>query len=156
VPIVLDTKGPRVQPGDLALVSKGRGRAKVERNLGTARRIENVLRGLLVEQGYRGALEPYELPRDARVEPTCRASTVTIDPETAKGLRRRALVARGDRRDPVVSPHRRRVVVRPPELHSITRFRRRSRRTSGLVAPMLPHGLADDACSLRPLQAACA
>jgi ribonuclease R len=156
VPIVLDTKGPRVQPGDLALVSKGRGRAKVERNLGTARRIENVLEGLLVEQGYRGALEPYELPTETLAGRTDLRGlpTVTIDPETAKDFDDALSFARET--DGIRSwVHIADVswFVRPgtPLDHGASE-RAFSTYVPGLVAPMLPHELADDACSLRPFQ----
>ena len=156
MPIELDTKGPRVQPGDLALVSKGRGRAKVERNLGTARRIENVLEGLLVEQGYRGALEPYELPPETLAGRTDLRGlpTVTIDPETAKDFDDALSFARET--DGIRSwVHIADVswFVRPgtPLDHGASE-RAFSTYVPGLVAPMLPHELADDACSLRPHQ----
>jgi len=54
VPIVVDRKGTGdARPGDLALVSGRRGRALVQRVLGSAKRIENVLEALLVERGAR-------------------------------------------------------------------------------------------------------
>ena len=61
-PIALDRKSLHgAERGDLAVVSSGRGRAKVERVLGPASRIEAVLEGLLVERGARVALEPVDL-----------------------------------------------------------------------------------------------
>src|SRR5205085_4691804 len=70
VPLVLDHKGlGDVGPGDLAVVRPGRGRARVERGLGSAKRIENVLEALLVEQGARVDFEPHTVPEpslDAR------------------------------------------------------------------------------------------
>jgi hypothetical protein len=69
-PIVLDRKALRgAERGELAVVASGRGRAKVERVLGPAERIENVLEGLLVDRGARQEFEPYEPPaltRDLR------------------------------------------------------------------------------------------
>src|SRR5215218_10974477 len=63
VPIVLDTKGlGELRPGDLAVVRPGRGRARVERRLGSSNRIENVLEGLLVEQDARVEFEPHTIP----------------------------------------------------------------------------------------------
>ncbi len=87
VPIVLDTKGlGDLRPGDLAVVRPGRGRARVERALGSADRIENVLEALLVEQGARVDFEPHSFPEpnlDGRVD-LRDLTTFTIDPETAK------------------------------------------------------------------------
>ena len=55
------TSGPALsRPGDLAVVSGRRGRARVQRVLGTAKRIENVLEALLVETGARQRFEPHE------------------------------------------------------------------------------------------------
>jgi ribonuclease R len=156
VPIVLDTKGPRVQPGDLALVSKGRGRAKIDRRLGSARRIENVLEALLVEQGYRAPLEPYELPPESIEGRTDlrELPTLTIDPDTAKDF------------DDALSFRRERAGIRSwVHIADVSWFvrpgtpldhgaadRSFSTYVPGLVSPMLPHELADDACSLRPHQ----
>ena len=87
VPVVLDRKALRgAERGELAVVVTGRGRAKVERVLGPAERIEAVLEGLLVERGARQEFEPYDPP-----EPTIEGrtdlrdlTTFTIDPDTAK------------------------------------------------------------------------
>src|SRR5262245_46967585 len=87
VPIVVDRKGlGGAGPGDLALVRIGRGRAKLERVIGKADRIESVLQGLLLSRGETGAREPHTPPEpslegrtDVRGLPT-----FTIDPETAK------------------------------------------------------------------------
>ena len=63
VPITLDRKSLHgVERGELAVVTTGRGRAKVERVLGPAGRIEAVLEGLLVEKGARTGFEPYDPP----------------------------------------------------------------------------------------------
>src|ERR671938_1949620 len=63
VPIVVDRKGAGdARPGDLALVSGRRGRARVRRVIGSAKRIEDVLEALLVETGARVAFEPHAAP----------------------------------------------------------------------------------------------
>jgi len=84
-PLALDrrTEG---RPGDLAVVRKGRGRARVERVLGPASSIEVVLEGLLVEEGELRGFEPYDPPA---IDPAGRVDlrdrlTFTIDPDTAK------------------------------------------------------------------------
>jgi ribonuclease R len=157
VPIVLDTKGiGHVGPGDLAAVSRGRGRARVERSLGSARRIENVLEALLVENGARAGLEPYDLPPETPEGRTDlrELPTVTIDPDTAKDFDD----ALSFRREPGgirAWVHIADVswFVRPgtPLDHGAA-DRGFSTYVPGLVAPMLPRELADDACSLRPHQ----
>src|SRR5205085_10018878 len=61
----------RSTPFPYTTLFRSRGRARVERNLGPARRIENVLEGLLVEQGERVDFEPHEPPEptlDGRVD----------------------------------------------------------------------------------------
>ena len=89
VPLVLDHKGlGDTRPGDLAIVRPGRGRARVERGLGSAKRIENVLEALLVEQGARVDFEPHTVPDGlrplgSRVD-LRELPTYTIDPDTAK------------------------------------------------------------------------
>src|SRR5438067_9021800 len=87
VPLVIDRKGlGEAGPGDLALVRTGRGRARVERVIGKADRIENVLQGLLLDCGELGAREPHTLPEpslEGRVD-LRELPTFTIDPETAK------------------------------------------------------------------------
>src|SRR4030095_7492898 len=63
VPIVVDRKGAGdARPGDLAVVSGRRGRARVQGGLGSAKGIENVLEALLVEPGARQAFEPHDAP----------------------------------------------------------------------------------------------
>jgi len=157
VPLVLDHKGlGDTGPGDLALVRPGRGRAKVVRGLGSASRIENVLEALLVEQGARVDFEPHEVPSPAlegRVD-LRDLPTYTIDPETAKDF------------DDALSFRRERGGIRAwVHIADVSYFvpagspldhgaaeRAFSTYVPGLVAPMLPHELADDACSLRPHQ----
>ena len=61
-PIVVDRKGlGDAGPGDLVSVTPGRGRARVERVIGSAKRIENVLEALLVEEGLREGFEPHDV-----------------------------------------------------------------------------------------------
>ena len=86
-PLVLDRKGlGDARPGDLAVVRPGRGRAKLESILGSAKDIEVVLEGLLVHTDARTRFEPYDSPEpslDGRVD-LRGLTTFTIDPETAK------------------------------------------------------------------------
>jgi ribonuclease R len=157
VPLVLDAKHRGdVGPGDLAVVLPGRGRARIERVLGSARRVENLLEGLLVEQGARVEFEPYDIPSpslEGRVD-LRDLRTLTIDPDTAKdfddalSFRRegdgiRAWVHIAD-----VSFF----VAAGSPLDRGASARAFSTYVPGLVAPMLPHELADEACSLRPNQ----
>jgi len=157
VPLVLDAKSlGDVSPGDLALVRPGRGRAKVERGLGSAKRIENVLEALLVEEGARVEFEPYELP-DERLEGRVDLrdlTTFTIDPDTAKDFDD----ALSFRREPNgirawvhIADVSYFVAAGSPLDHGAA-VRAFSTYVPGLVAPMLPHELADEACSLRPHQ----
>jgi ribonuclease R len=155
VPVLLDRKALHgAERGDLAVVSSGRGRAKVERVLGRADRIEAVLEGLLVEKGARAGFEPFEPPApdtEGRVD-LRDLTTFTIDPDTAKDF------------DDAISVRREGEGVRAwVHIADVSHFvragspldrgaARRSFSTyvPGLVAPMLPPALSDDACSLRP------
>src|SRR6266540_3667663 len=127
-PILLDRKGlGDAGPGDLVVARRSRGRARVERALGPADRIENVLEALLVETGARQDFEPYSPPAvtiEGRVD-LRELPTFTIDPETAKDF------------DDALSIDDERAYVHIADV-------------SYFVAPMLPHDLADDLCSLRP------
>ena len=155
VPLVLESRGlGELGPGDLAVVRTGRGRARVERPLGSARRIENVLEALLVEQGARVEFEPYDPPEpsfEGRVD-LRELTTYTVDPETAKdfddalsfrredgGIRAWVHIADVSYFVPAGSP---------PDYGAAERAL--STYVPGLVAPMLPPELADDLCSLRP------
>ena len=155
VPIVLDRKGlGDVGEGDLAVVRTGRGRARLERALGPADRIESVLEGLLQHEGLRSEFEPFSLPEpslEGRVD-LRDLLTFTIDPETAKdfddaistrpegdGVRVWVHIADVSWFVPAGSPLDRGAAERALSVY-----------VPGLVAPMLPHELADDACSLRP------
>jgi ribonuclease R len=157
VPLVLEAKGHGdLRPGDLAVVRTGRGRARVERSLGSAKRIENVLEALLVEQGAREEFEQHTIPEptlEGRVD-LRELTSLTIDPETAKdfddalsfrrepeGIRAWVHIADVSAFVPAGSP-----------LDNGAARRALSTYVPGLVAPMLPPELADDACSLRPFQ----
>jgi ribonuclease R len=150
-PLVLDRRGlGDAGAGDLVVARSGRGRARVERVLGSADRIENVLEGLLVETGARQEFEPYAPPApsaEGRVD-LRELTTMTIDPETAKDFDDALSVADGR-----VYVHIADVSAFVPAGSPLDRgaaARAFSTYVPGLVAPMLPHELADDLCSLRP------
>jgi ribonuclease R len=157
VPLVLDTKGAGdLEPGDLAIVRPGRGRAHVDERLGRGDRIEVVLGALLVERGARQPFERHEFPH---IDPANRVDlrdllTYTIDPDTAKdfddalSFRREADGIRAWVHIADVSWF---VGAGTPLDHGAAR-RSFSTYVPGDVAPMLPHDLADDLCSLRPHQ----
>jgi len=157
VPLTLDAKGAGdLERGDLAVVRTGRGRARVEQRLGPASKIENVLEALLVEQGARRPFEPWDAPEPdpaGRVD-LCELLTYTIDPDTAKdfddalsfrreadGIRAWVHIADVSHFVPAGSPLDRGAAERALSTY-----------VPGAVAPMLPHELADDLCSLRPHQ----
>jgi ribonuclease R len=155
VTVTLDRKGARdVQPGDLAVVIPGRGRARVEAILGKARDIEVVLEGLLIHAGARTVFEPYEAPEPDRSDRVDLRDLVsfTIDPETAKdfddalsvreengGIRSWVHIADVSAYVPAGSP-----LDRGAARRAFTTY------VPGLAAPMLPPELADIQCSLRP------
>ncbi len=156
VPIVIDRKGlGYAGPGDLAVVSTASRRPRLERVLGRAESVETVLDGLLVERGERGAVEPYSPPPldvEGRVD-LRKLLAFTIDPETARdfddaisvrrepggGLRAWVHIADVSYFVPAGSPLDRGAAARGFSVY-----------VPGRVAPMLPHELADDLCSLRP------
>jgi ribonuclease R len=157
VPLTLDKKGlGQANRGDLAVVQKGRGRARLREVLGPADRIESVLEGLLVEEGLRTAFEPNDPPPPdlgSRVD-LRDLVTFTIDPERAEdyddalsfrregdGLRAWVHIADVSHFVPADSP-----------LDHGAAGRALSVYVPGRVAPMLPPELADDLCSLRPHQ----
>ena len=152
---MLDRKGlGDALVGDLIVARKGRGRARVERVLGSSKRIENVLEALLVEEGLRTEFEPFKLP-----EPDFEGRTdlrdlvaFTIDPETAEDFDDAIFVraeGNGLRAWVHIADVSWFVSAGSPLDHGATR-RGNSVYVPRLVAPMLPHELADDACSLRP------
>ena len=151
VPIVVDRKGAGdARPGDLAVVSGRRGRARVQRVLGTAKRIENVLEALLVETGARQQFEPHEasIPSLAgRVDLRGEVS-FTIDPETAKDFDD-ALTLKPDRAFVHIADVSYFVSAGTP-LDRGAAERAFSTYVPGRVAPMLPPDLSEDLCSLRP------
>ena len=122
--------------------------------LGGAGDVQAVLEGLLVEEGLREGFEPHSVPEpslEGRVD-LRDLVTFTIDPETAKdfddaisvrseddGLRAWVHIADVSYFVPAGSP-----------LDQGAAERSFSTYVPGLVAPMLPPDLSDDACSLRP------
>jgi ribonuclease R len=151
VPIVVDRKGAgEARPGDLAAVSGRRGRARVQRVLGSGKRIENVLEALLVETGARQGFEPHDSPApslDGRVDLRGELA-FTIDPETAKDFDD-ALTLKDDRVYVHIADVSYFVRAGTPLDRGAAR-RAFSTYVPGLVAPMLPPGLSEDQCSLRP------
>jgi ribonuclease R len=159
VPVVLDRKGAgAASVGDLVVVRLGRGRARLERVLGPARRIDAVLEGLLWHEGVRGSHPPLP-PLPPAGEPDRvdlrHLYAFTIDPEGAKdfddaltfereddgGLRAWVHIADVSAYVPAGSPLDRDAAERGNSVY-----------VPGRVAPMLPHELSDDLCSLRPHQ----
>jgi ribonuclease R len=154
-PVVLDRKSLRgAERGELAVVTSGRGRAKVERALGPANRIESVLEGLLVEHGARTEFEPFDPPAltaEGRVD-LRELPTFTIDPDTAKDFDDAISVvqeADGVRAWVHIADVAHFVLPGAPLDHG-SAARAFSTYVPGLVAPMLPPELSNDLCSLRP------
>jgi ribonuclease R len=154
VPLLLDRKQlGDVGPGQLAAVRTDRGRARVERGLGSADDVEAVLEGLLVHEGLREPFEPHDVPEpeledrvDLRDLPT-----FTVDPDTAKdfddaiSVRREADGVRAWVHIADVAAH----VRAGSPLDRGSAARAFSTYVPGRVAPMLPPALSEDACSLR-------
>ncbi|MGN6431482.1 MAG: RNB domain-containing ribonuclease [Gaiellaceae bacterium] len=153
VPIVVDRKGAGdARPGDLALVSGRRGRARVQRVLGSAKRIENVLEALLVERGARQSFEPFDAPSpslEGRVDLRGEVS-FTIDPDTAKDFDD-ALTLADDRAYVHIADVSWFVRTGTP-LDRGAAGRAFSTYVPGRVAPMLPPELSENLCSLRPYE----
>jgi ribonuclease R len=155
VPVVLESKGiGDVSRGDLAVVRTGRGRAHVEEVLGPADHIENVLEALLVEKGARMPFEPHsppELDESGRID-LRDLTTYTVDPDTAKDFDDALSFRREDdgiRAWVHIADVSFFVGAGTPLDHGASQ-RAFSTYVPGTVAPMLPHELADDLCSLRP------
>jgi ribonuclease R len=124
--------------------------------LGSAKDIEAVLEGLLVHTEARTGFEAYDPPEpslEGRVD-LRDLTTFTIDPETAKdfddaisveeengGLRAWVHIADVSAFVPAGSP-----LDRGAAQRAFTTY------VPGRAAPMLPHELADDRCSLRPYE----
>jgi ribonuclease R len=155
VPLTLDKRGlGDVGPGELAVVGTGRGRARVEKALGPADRLPNVLEALLEQEGARTDFEPHDPPPtslDGRVDLREQVS-FTIDPDTAQdfddaiavrregdGYRVWVHIADVSHFVPAGSPLDRGAAERAFSLY-----------VPGRVAPMLPPELSNDLCSLRP------
>ena len=136
------------------MVHTGRGRARVEAVLGPADHVANVLEALLVERGARAPFEPHEPPEpdysgriDLRELPT-----YTVDPDTAKDFDDALSFRREDggiRAWVHIADVSYFVGADTPLDHGASE-RAFSTYVPGAVAPMLPHELADDLCSLRP------
>ena len=151
MPIVVDRKGAgEARPGDLAVVSGRRGRARVQRVLGSGKRIENVLEALLVDRGARQSFEPHGAPApslESRVDLRDELS-FTIDPETARDFDD-ALTLKPDRAYVHIADVSYFVPAGTPLDHGAAE-RAFSTYVPGRVAPMLPPDLSEDLCSLRP------
>jgi len=157
VPVVVDRKGAGdAAVGDLVVVRLGRGRAKVEHVLGPAGRIEAVLEGLLWHEGVRRPHAPLP-PLPPEEEPDRvdlrHLYAFTIDPEGAKdfddALTFRAEDGGGVRAWVHIADVSAYVPAGSPLDHDAAE-RGVSVYVPGRVAPMLPHELSDDLCSLRP------
>ena len=150
-PLLLERKGAGdARPGDLAVVQKGRGRARVDRALGPASSIEVVLEALLVEAGELRGFEPYDAPAiDAgdRIDLRDRL-TFTIDPDTAKDFDD-AVTIEDDRAYVHIADVSWFVAAGSP-LDRGAAERAFSVYVPGLVSPMLPPELSEELCSLRP------
>jgi ribonuclease R len=152
-PVLLERKGAGdVRPGDLVVIRKGRGRARVERLLGPASSIEVVLEGLLVEEGELRGFEPYDTgyaPEDHEGRVDLRDElTFTIDPDSAKDFDD-ALTVRADRAFVHIADVSW-FVATGSALDRGARERAFSVYVPGLVSPMLPPELSEELCSLRP------
>jgi ribonuclease R len=126
----------------------------VEEALGPADHIENVLEALLVEKGARQRFEPHDPPEpdDAGRVDLRDLFTYTIDPDTAKDFDDALSFRRegdGIRAWVHIADVSFFVGAGTPLDYGAAR-RAFSTYVPGLVAPMLPHELADDLCSLRP------
>jgi ribonuclease R len=155
LPLLLEQRArTEVSLGDLVVARPGRTRSRVESVLGSARRIETVLEGLLVESGRRREFEPYELPSpplEDRVD-LRDLVTFTIDPESAEDFDD-AISVREEEGGVRVFVHIADVSAYLPSgvpLDYGAAERAFSTYVPGNVAPMLPPELSEDACSLRP------
>jgi ribonuclease R len=151
--------------GDLVLLRVsnrgGKGHAKVERRLGKPHVARDVLEALMLDRGLRRRFDPAvdRAGRDPRaIEVPARRdlrdlTTFTIDPTTAKDFDDAiSAEALGEGRWRIwvhiadVSAY-----VRPGDLVDREAYRRgTSVYVPGKVEPMLPEGLSNAACSLRP------
>jgi ribonuclease R len=157
-PLVVDRKGAgNASVGDLALLRLGRGRARVERVLGSAKHIEPVLEGLLWHEGVRRSPPP--LPEEPRGREPERVDlrdllAFTIDPDEAKDFDD-ALSFRAEGDGLRVWVHIAdvsRYVPQGSALDHDAADRAYSVYVPGRVEPMVPERLSADLCSLRPHQ----
>jgi ribonuclease R len=152
-------------PGRMALVElgRGRGRAKVVRELGDPKRAAEVVAAMLedreVRTGFSRKLEgdAAEAPDrakglDVERRDLRKLATFTVDPASAHDFDDAVSAERTDRGVRLwvhiadVAAH-----VRPGSPLDKEAYRRaNSTYVPGLVAPMLPHALSSDACSLAP------
>ena len=157
VPLTIDKRGLNdARPGELAVLQTGRGRPRLEKTLGPADRIENVLEALLEQEGARTEFEPHDPPEpsvEGRVDLRDQVA-FTIDPDTAKDF------------DDAISVRREGEGLRVwIHIADVSHFlpagtpldlgaaeRGFSVYVPGRVAPMLPPELSEDLCSLRPRQ----
>jgi ribonuclease R len=136
-------------------VTTDRGRrARVERVVGPADRIENVLEALLVERGLREGFEPHDVPEPGYEGRTDlrELTTFTVDPDTAKDFDD-AISVRQEGDGVRIWVHIADVsyfVAAGSPLDRGAAARGNSVYVPGLVAPMLPPAISDDASSLRP------
>jgi ribonuclease R len=157
VPLVLDRRGiSEVRPGQLAVVARRRGRARLEKALGRADSVDSVLDALLEQEGLVEQYEPHDAPLpslEGRVDLRDELA-FTIDPETAKDFDD-AISVRRDGEGLRAWVHIADVSHFVPSGTPLDRGAARrsfSAYVPGRVAPMLPPELADDLCSLRPQQ----
>ncbi len=154
VPLVLDRRGlAEVRPGQLAVVAPRKGRARLQKALGPADSIENVLEALLEQEGLIEQYEPHEPPEptiEGRVD-LRELNAFTIDPETAKDFDD-AISVRREGEGLRAWVHIADVSYFVPagtELDEGAARRSFSAYVPGRVAPMLPPELSENLCSLR-------
>jgi ribonuclease R len=167
-PQLIVERDKRARAGDLVLLrmgtrggGRGRGHAKVERRIGRPDVAQDAIEALMLDRGLRRRFDP-AVERAAR-EPAAIGDvarrdlrdlvTFTIDPASAKDF------------DDAISAERRgdgtwriwvhiadvSAYVRPGSLVDREAYRRgTSVYVPGKVEPMLPEGLSNQACSLRP------
>ena len=148
---MLDRKGlGDAGPGDLVVARRTRGRARVERVLGAARPDRERARGAARRDRRAAGVRAVHAAAghvDGRVD-LRELTTFTIDPETAKDFDDALSI--DDERAYVHIADVSYFVGAGSPLDRGAAQRAFSTYVPGLVAPMLPHELADDLCSLRP------
>ena len=150
------------EAGELVLVGLGKRGARVVRRLGRPEVARDVLEGLMLDRGLRGAFpgaveaEAVEAasapPSDGARRDLTDLPTFTVDPADARDFDD-AVSARREGDQVRVWVHIADVsaYVRPgARLEAEALRRATSVYVPGAVEPMLPHALSSDACSLRP------